>query len=258
MENVNRNLRNRLHNNIQSYTRGRVNRGSANSKNFVNTINEIINVIHRGKVPGPRPRRNNLPPNLPPRPRRNNLPSSNLKNNLPPNLPPRPRRNNLPSSNLKNILNQNQQVQNYKRNPTNRGARNLKIKYHPDRHIYERNKYDKLSRLLQDILNEFPSRNSSGNRNNNRNGSNSRNRQLALRPGNNNRQLALRPGNNNRQLALRPGNNNRQLALRPGNPINRNGNTFFNSRNNQPWLKNMAQMRGAALMNNERRAARNL
>jgi len=59
MENVNRNLRNRLHNNIQSYTRGRVNRGSANSKNFVNTINEIINVIHRGKVPGPRPGNNN-------------------------------------------------------------------------------------------------------------------------------------------------------------------------------------------------------
>ena len=68
MANVSQNLRNRLHTNIQNYTRSRLKDGKANSANFVKTINDIINVIHRGKVPGPRP----IPPNLPPRPRRNN------------------------------------------------------------------------------------------------------------------------------------------------------------------------------------------
>ena len=77
MANVSQNLRNRLHTNIQNYTRSRLKDGKANSANFVKTINDIINVIHRGKVPGPRP----IPPNLPPRPSA-------------PNLPPRPRRNN--------------------------------------------------------------------------------------------------------------------------------------------------------------------
>ena len=79
MANVSQNLRNRLHTNVQNYTRSRLKDGKANSANLIKTIDEIINVIHRGKVPEPRPRINNLPrpPNLPPRPRRNNLPNNN-------------------------------------------------------------------------------------------------------------------------------------------------------------------------------------
>jgi len=119
MANVSQNLRNRLHTNVQNYTRSRLKDGKANSANLIKTIDEIINVIHRGKVPEPRPRINNLPrpPNLPPRPRRNNLPR-------PPNLPPRPRRNNLPNNNRNrtradsNALTGSNSVNNTNRNRT--------------------------------------------------------------------------------------------------------------------------------------------
>ena len=122
MANVSQNLRNRLHKNIQDYTRSKVKDGRANSKNFIKTINDIINVVHFGKTPL---RRNNLPP----KPRvNNNRPKNNTQNGW----------NALPGSNsMKN-------------------------------------------------------------------------------------------------------------------------NTFHNAKSNQPWLKNMAQMRGEALMKNERLAAQNL
>ena len=136
MANVSQNLRNRLHTNIQNYTRSRLKDGKANSANFVKTINDIINVIHRGKVPGPRP----IPPNLPPRPSA-------------PNLPPRPRRNQAGWNALP-------------------GSKSMK--------------------------------------------------------------------NNNR--------NRRSNSMK--------NNTFHNAQSNQPWMSNMAEIRGRALMNNMRANAR--
>jgi hypothetical protein len=189
MANVTQNLRNRLNKHIQTYTRNRVNQGSANSRNFVNTINEIINVIHRGKVP------------------RN---SSNHRST---------------GNNINRILNENANF----------------------RELMSTNDPERRKRLLRKLqLKHHP----------NKGGVNGVFNRLMKRAGTSNNNRGNRM--NNSQLALRPGNNNRQLALIPGNPINRNGNTFYNARSNQPWLKNMAQMRGAALMNNERRAARNL
>ena len=151
MANVSQNLRNRLHTNIQNYTRSRLKDGKANSANFVKTINDIINVIHRGKVPGPRP----IPPNLPPRPRAPNLPPRPRA----PNLPPKPRRNN-----------------NRKR--------------------------------TQAGWNALPGSNSMKNNNRNRRSNSMKN------------------------------------------------NTFHNAQSNQPWMSNMAEIRGRALMNNMRANAR--
>ena len=61
MANVSKNLRNRLNRNIQTYTQNRLKNGSANSASFIKTINEIINIVHRGNAPAlsPRPRMTN-------------------------------------------------------------------------------------------------------------------------------------------------------------------------------------------------------